>query len=61
VERETGLMFARINCQPAAGVESSRQLLVLATAAPIAARPDLPPEKESVRKTGKGKRRAGER
>ena len=56
VERDTGLMFARINCQPAAGVDHSRQLLVLASAAPLAARPDMPAEKEPVRK-GKGKRR----
>lgn len=61
VERETGLMFARITCQAAAGVDRSRQLLVLASTDPFAVRPDVPEEKEPARKPGKGRRRGVER
>jgi rod shape-determining protein MreC len=57
VERETGSLFARIQCQPAAGVDRSRQVLVVAPPAPIAARPDAPAETSAARAPGSGKRR----
>jgi rod shape-determining protein MreC len=59
VERDTGLMFARISCQPAAGVDRSRHLLVLAPPAAVAPRPDATAEKDVVRKSKK--RRGAER
>jgi rod shape-determining protein MreC len=57
VERETGSLFARIQCQPAAGVDRSRQVLVVAPPAPIAARPDALPEPGALRASGKARRR----
>ena len=57
VERETGLMFARIVCQPTAGVERSGQLLVLAPTAALAERPEAEPESEARRKGTRSRRR----
>jgi rod shape-determining protein MreC len=57
VERETGLMFARIVCQPAAGVDRSRHLLVLAPVASLPERPEAEPDPESRRKNPRHRRR----
>lgn len=58
VERETGQMFARVTCQPLAGVERSSLLLILGQAAVLAPRPEEPADATAPRK-GKGRRRAG--
>ncbi len=57
VERETGLMFARIVCHPSAGVEKSRHLLVLAPPAALPERPEVEPEAETRRKGARTRRR----
>lgn len=57
VERETGLMFARIVCQPAAGVEKSRHLLVLAPAAALPDPPEADAERETRRKGARARKR----
>jgi rod shape-determining protein MreC len=58
VERETGQMFARVTCQPLAGVERSSLLLILGQAAVLAPRPEEPADATAPRK-GKSRRRAG--
>ena len=59
IERDAAYAFARIVCQPAAGVEHNRYLLVLANEPKQIAMPeDAATEKE--RKTVKGKRRRKE-
>lgn len=58
VERETGQMFARVTCQPLAGVERSSLVLILGQAAVLAPRPEEPADATAPRK-GKGRRRAG--
>ncbi|HEX7271756.1 MAG TPA: rod shape-determining protein MreC [Casimicrobiaceae bacterium] len=58
VERETGQMFARVTCQPLAGVERSSLVLILGQAAALAPRPEEPADATTPRK-GKGRRRAG--
>jgi rod shape-determining protein MreC len=57
VERETGQMFARINCLPLAGTDRSEQLLVLSQEAALPPRPVEPVEAEAVKKGGRGKGR----
>jgi rod shape-determining protein MreC len=59
LDRETGLMFARITCTPLAGVDRSEHLLVLAKSTVTPPRPEEPTEIEAAKKTGKGKRRGG--
>jgi rod shape-determining protein MreC len=59
LERDTGQMFARITAQPIAGVDRSRQLLVLGQAAAMPPRPEEAPEAETVKKVGRGKARRG--
>ena len=54
IERDAAYAFARIVCQPAAGVERNRYLLVLANEPKRLALPD---DAESERKAVKGKRR----
>jgi len=58
VERETGQMFARVTCQPLAGVERSSLVLILGQAAVLAPRPEEPADATAPRK-GKSRRRAG--
>lgn len=57
VERETGLMFARIVCLPLAGVERSRQVLVLAPLATLPERPEVETETETRKKGSRSRRR----
>src|SRR4029079_3599451 len=59
LDRETGLMFARITCTPLAGVDRSEHLLVLAKSTVTPPRPEEPAETEAAKKTGKGKRKGG--
>jgi rod shape-determining protein MreC len=59
LDRETGLMFARITCTPVAGVDRSEHLLVLAKSTATPPRPEEPAETEAAKKTGKGKRKGG--
>lgn len=54
IERDAAYAFARIVCQPAAGVERNRYLLVLANEPKRLALPD---DAENERKAVKGKRR----
>ena len=59
IERDQAYAFARIVCQPAAGVESGRFVLVLETTAPAVSRPEessAEPEKRAG-KTRKSRRR----
>ena len=56
VERETGQMFARVTCQPLAGVERSSIVLILGQTAAQAPRPEEPAETDAPRKS-RGKRR----
>jgi rod shape-determining protein MreC len=57
VERETGQIFARVTCQPLAGVEKSPHVLVLGRGAAAAPpRPEEPVEPDAPRK-GKIRRR----
>jgi rod shape-determining protein MreC len=64
VERDAAYAFARIHCQPAAGVERSRYVLVLEPeakpAAAIAAPEDAPAEAKRPGKTRKPRRKDGE-
>jgi len=53
VDRDTTYAFARILCQPIAGVERHDQVLVLGQRAAL---PPAPAELETKEKTGKGKR-----
>ncbi len=59
LERETGLMFARITTMPLGGVDRSEHLLVLGQGAAIAPRPEVPGEADVAKKVGKGRRRGG--
>jgi rod shape-determining protein MreC len=56
LERETGQIFARITCEPIAGVDRSDHLLVLGQAA-VPGRPEEPADAEAAKGTGKGRRR----
>jgi rod shape-determining protein MreC len=58
IERDTGQMFARIACEPLAGINRSEFLLVLGQAAAAPARPEEPGEADAVKK-GRGKGRRG--
>jgi rod shape-determining protein MreC len=58
VERDTGQMFARINCKPLSGVDRSQFLLVLGQSAAQPPRPEEPVDPETVKK-GRGKGRRG--
>jgi len=59
VERDSGLMFARITCRPLAGVDRSDQVLIVpAPTANVPPRPEETNEAETPKRTGKGKRRA---
>ena len=55
VDRDPGRVFSRVICRPIAGVDRSRQVMVVAFAAPP---PPPPPasEQEAPRKTGRGRR-----
>ncbi|CAG0987126.1 Cell shape-determining protein MreC [Burkholderiales bacterium] len=57
VERETGLMFARIVCQPLAGVDRSRQVLILEPLAALPERPEAESETEARKKGARARRR----
>jgi rod shape-determining protein MreC len=59
LERETGQMFARIATQPLAGVDRSEYLLVLGHSAALPPRPEESTDTDTVRKSGKGRRRGG--
>ena len=50
VERETGLMFARVSCKPLAGVDASAQVLILSSGAVAMPRPEEPAEADAPRK-----------
>ena len=54
IERTAAYGFARILCQPAAGLDRHRHLLVVLP--PAVAPPPPPPPDESVEKPGKGRR-----
>ena len=60
IERDTGQIFARIECMPIGGVNRSETLLVLAPPAALPARPEEPSEAETKGKGGRAKaRKAG--
>jgi len=59
VERETGQMFARIECAPLGGVDRSETLLVLAPPVALPPRPEEPSEADPARKGGRAKARRG--
>ena len=59
VERETGQMFARIECAPLGGVDRSETLLVLAPPEALPPRPEEPAEADTARKAGRAKARRG--
>jgi rod shape-determining protein MreC len=55
IERDPGRVFSRVTCRPVAGVDRSRQVMVVAFTAP----PPPPPaasEQEAPRKFGRGRR-----
>jgi rod shape-determining protein MreC len=57
VERDSGLMFARITCRPLAGVDRSEQVLIIpAPTAGVPPRPEEPAESETPKRSGKGRR-----
>jgi rod shape-determining protein MreC len=56
VERETGQIFARVTCQPLAGVGRSELVLILGHAAALGPPPEEPAEGDAARK-GRGRRR----
>ena len=56
VERETGQMFARVNCKPLAGVDASAQVLILGSGAAAMPRPEEPAEADAPRK-GRNRRK----
>ena len=57
VERDSGLMFARITCRPLAGVDRSEQLLIMPSpSANAPARPEEPAESETPKRSGKGRK-----
>jgi rod shape-determining protein MreC len=58
VERDSGLMFARITCRPLAGVDRSDQVLIVqAPNAGVPPRPEENAETDTPKRTGKGRRR----
>ena len=59
LDRETGQIFARITCTPVAGVDRSEHLLVIGRQAAAMPRPEEPAPKDTDKKMGKAKRRAG--
>ncbi|CAG1005700.1 Cell shape-determining protein MreC [Burkholderiales bacterium] len=59
VERDTGQVFARIECAPLGGVDRSEALLVLAPPAALPPRPEEPADAEAARKGGRAKARRG--
>jgi rod shape-determining protein MreC len=60
LERDTGQIFARIECMPLGGVDRSETLLVLAPPAALPTRPEEPADADATRKGGRAKaRRAG--
>ena len=60
LERDTGQIFARIECAPLGGVDRSATLLVLAPPAALPARPEEPSEVEAKGKASRAKaRRSG--
>jgi len=57
IERDSGLMFARITCRPLAGVDRSDQVLIVpAPTAGVPPRPEEPSESESPKRVGKGRK-----
>lgn len=55
VERNPGLLFARINCRPLAGVSSNTQLLIVSAAREMPDRPpDNPPPPPRTKKPRRG-------
>ena len=57
VERDSGLMFARIKCRPLAGVDRSDQVLIVpAPSASISPRPEEASEGETPKRPGKARR-----
>jgi rod shape-determining protein MreC len=57
VERDSGLMFARITCRPLAGVDRSDQVLIVP--APLAGMPPRPEETaegDTPKRVAKGRR-----
>jgi rod shape-determining protein MreC len=57
VERDSGLMFARITCRPLAGVDRSDQVLIVpAPLAGMPARPEETTDGESPKRVVKGRR-----
>jgi rod shape-determining protein MreC len=59
VERDSGQMFARIYCQPLAGIDHSEFLLVLSQSAALPARPEEPGAAETGKKGGRARGRRG--
>lgn len=59
IGRDTGEIFARIQCAPLAGVNRSEHLLVLGQLAAMPARPDEPEAVNPARKGTRGKARRG--
>ena len=59
LERDTGQIFARIACAPLAGVDRSEHLLIIGRQAAAMARPEETAPKDTDKKLGKAKRRAG--
>ena len=57
VERDSGLMFARITCRPLAGVDRSDQVLIVAAPqAGLPPRPEEAADRELPKRPGKGRR-----
>ena len=57
VERDSGLMFARITCRPLAGVDRSDQVLIVpAPLAGMPARPEADAERDTPKRAAKGRR-----
>ena len=57
VERDSGLMFARITCRPLAGVDRSDQVLIVpAPSASIPPRPEETTEGDAAKRPTKGRR-----
>ncbi|HEY7943265.1 MAG: rod shape-determining protein MreC [Burkholderiales bacterium] len=56
VERETGQSFAHVTCKPLAGIDTSAQVLILASTASAPPRPEEPAESGAPRKS-RGRRK----
>ena len=56
VERDSGLMFARIKCRPLAGVDRSDQVLIVPAPAASTPRPEEASEGEAPKRPGKARR-----